>query len=321
MTNKRNILVFGGSGFVGSALVPALALEHEVKIASRRPRIADVPGLRYAFADLDHPNTYRDLLAEADVVVHLVHQMRSGGDYAEREVENARTLAREANEAGVERIVYLGGVAPSGRRSRHLEARLETGRALRDGETPVFEMRAGMIIGAGSESWRITRDLAVRLPVMVDAPWLRHRGQPVAIEDVVAALSWAVSAPLSLAGVLDVPGPDTLTAHDILAQTATLAGRPLRSFSARVPPQAAQLAVRLMTRADPSVSDELVLGLQCDLIADGDGVWVHLPDYRRTPFTAAARRALHAERATLSASTRMLERIARIPFSVLTPSS
>jgi uncharacterized protein YbjT (DUF2867 family) len=202
-----------------------------------------------------------------------------------------------AERAGIERIVYLGGIAPQGRPSEHLRSRLEVGRMLRTGGVPALELRAGMIVGFGSASWRIVRDLAARLPAMVLPRWLRSRSQPVAIDDVIVALATGARLPLTRSASYDLPGPEVLSYREVLLRTARLFGH-LRLPVAEVPmlsPAMSSQWLRLVTRADWAVARELVLGLTHDLIARNDAYWQLIGHPPPLAFEEAARRALVEE--------------------------
>ena len=139
----------------------------------------------------------------------LVHGMGSDeeGDFEERERQAALSFRAASARQGLDRIIYLGGIAPQGRPSKHLRSRLKTGELLRAGSVPCVELRASMIIGQGSESWRMLRDLTARLPVMMLPRWLESRTQPIAIEDVVYALVESMRMPLEASVALPLPGP------------------------------------------------------------------------------------------------------------------
>ena len=139
--------------------------------------------------------------------------------------------SRAAAAAGVERIVYLGGVAPGGPGSDHLRSRLDVGEALRSGPVKTVELRASMIVGHGSLSWLIVRDLAARLPVMILPRWLKSRTEPVAIDDAVVALVRALDMPLEASSWFDVPGPEMLSGKEILQATARARGLESRARS------------------------------------------------------------------------------------------
>ena len=237
-------------------------------------------------------------LEGCDAAFYLVHSIGQGRDFRRREVETARRFAETARRAGARRFVYLGGVAPSGRASEHLRSRLEVGEALRAGRVPTVELRASMIIGHGSLSWMIVRDLAARLPVMVLPRWLRSRTEPVAIDDVVAALVGALDVPLETSAWFDIPGPDVLSGEQILVETARAMGlrAPLRVSVPLLTPELSSHWIRFVTRARWSVAHELVLGLEGDLLSHDDRFWRLIGQKRRLPFREAARRALEAER-------------------------
>jgi uncharacterized protein YbjT (DUF2867 family) len=218
-------------------------------------------------------------------------------DYRRREREAAERFAGAAARSGLQRIIYLGGVRPEGPPSEHLASRLEVGEALRGGAVPALELRAGLIVGTGSLSWTIVRDLAARLPVMVLPAWLKSRMQPVSIRDVTVALTAAVSFPLREDVWYDLPGPDTLTGEEILHLTAEAVGlrRPLTLSVPFLTPRLSSLWLRVVTRGEWSVSKELVLGLTSDLLAESGEYWQMIGHANRLGFRAAARRALDDE--------------------------
>lgn len=312
VTPARPVLLTGATGFVGGALASVLeAAGAPLRCASRRPEAArlQAPTRTWVGLDLDDPATLAPALAGCRAAVFLVHSMGDGPDYVDKERRSAEAFAAAAEAAGIERVVYLGGVRPQGEPSRHLLSRLETGRILRNGAIPCVELRAGMIIGAGSESWRIVRDLAVRLPIQLLPSWLQSRSQPIAIEDICVALAYALEMPLPAGSLwLDAPGPETLSAQQILQRVGALAGiRPLQLPIPILSPGLSSWWLRLITRADFSIARELVHGLGHDLLAADDGVWRRLPDHARVPFDEAARRALAAEAETLRPRDRLFE--------------
>jgi len=310
----RRVLLTGATGFVGGHLYPALAAAgHEVVCASRDPRRASVahPGRTWVELDVQRPETLAPALEGIDVVYYLVHAMAEGEGYHERELRAAQDLREAVAAAGAQRVVYLGGVAPEGPPSEHLESRLATGRVLRGGDVPCVELRAGMIIGAGSASWRVCRDLAVRLPFMILPRWLETRSQPIAIEDVVVALEAAATLEIPHSVVYDIPGPEILSAKQILFRIARLRGMEPRAVGVPLlTPRLSSYWLKLVSGADFSVARELVEGLRSDLVAPDDGLWARLTDHERVPFDEAARRALAAD-GERPLRTRILEEAAR----------
>jgi uncharacterized protein YbjT (DUF2867 family) len=265
------------------------------------------PDRAWVELDVERPETLGPALKGVSAVVYLINAKGQSGDFEAKERAAAELFLRAAEDAGVQRLVYLGGVAPAGTPSKHLRSRMATGEALRSGRVAAIELRAGMIIGPGGTSWRMVRDLAARLPFMILPAWLQNRSQPVALEDVVAAIVHAVDLPTDIRGTFDLPGPETLTGEELLKRVGKLLG--IEPYTVRVPiltPRLSSYWLKLITSADLSVAQELVEGLTSDLIAPDRGFWPLL-GHEPTPFDVAARRALDAEKSHLSRSTRALE--------------
>lgn len=296
-SNSGAALVSGASGFIGSALVPALqARGFRVLATSRRPR-APTNGVEWRTCDLLDPASLPTAFEGARVAYYLVHSMGgNSSNFRDLERRTAEAFVASAAKAGVERIVYLGGPAPPGVPSEHLRSRLEVGEILRAGPVSVVELRASMVVGHGSASWQIVRDLAVRLPVMVLPKWLASRTRPVALQDVIAALVAAAELPLSHSEWFDLPGPEVMSGQQILERIAALRGR--HFLALKVPflsPQLSALWLRLITRTDFALARELVLGLQQDLLPKDERFWTLIDHEQLVSFDAAARYALASE--------------------------
>lgn len=314
----ETVLLTGATGFVGGALYPHLHAQGvRVRCASRAPERARAryPEREWVVMDVERPGTLPRALAGVDTAYYLVHGMSadaSAGDYEQREQRSAHDFVEAASKAGVRRIVYLGGVAPSGEPSKHLRSRMRTGALLRQGPVPAVELRAGMIVGKGSESWQIVRDLSMRLPVMVLPAWLRHRSQPVAIDDVVAALAHARTLSADRFGCYALPGPEVLTGEELLERVARLRGmRPLTVSVPFVSPLLSTYWIKWVTRADVRVARELVQGLTSDLVAHEESYWPHMPQHSLLDFDEAARRALAHDSDELSLRALGVERMVR----------
>lgn len=300
------VLLTGATGFVGSHLAPALdAAGWAVRCTSRDPERARArdPQREWVRLDLDDPLSLEPALAGCAAAVYLVHAMggqggaADGGDYPQRERREALAFREAAERAGVRRAVYLGGVAPQGEPSRHLQSRLDTGETLRGGKLDVVELRAAMVIGAGSASWLITRDLARRLPVMLLPAWLGNHSWPVAIDDVVAGILLALRPGSVLRGWYDLPGPERISHRALLARVAGHMGRrPLMLGVPVVTPRLSSYWISLVTRAEPHLSSELVEGLSSDLDPRGVSLWsLAPPGLAPTPLDEAIRNALADE--------------------------
>ncbi len=310
------VLLTGATGFIGGCLhAPLRRAGWAVRCLTRRPSEAKArwPDREWVGGDATDSISLTRALEGSEVAYYLVHAMAEASPgWAERELHAADLFAKAAALARVERVVYLGGIAPSGVPSEHLRARLRTGELLRGGSVPCLELRAAMIVGAGSASWIIVRDLAARLPAMILPAWLEHRSEPVAVDDVVAALVTAARFPLPGSTVWDLPGPEALTGNEILRRVAAVMDR--RPVLMRVPfvsPSLSSHWIRLVTRADHRLAAELVEGLTSDLLAKRpfwDAAHLDAP----LALEEAARRALAAEEGTLALRSVAVEALAKV---------
>jgi uncharacterized protein YbjT (DUF2867 family) len=218
-------------------------------------------------------------LEGAEVAYYLIHSMEGGlrgapssRDFAERERVAASTFAAHARRAGVERIVYLGGLLPhSGLVSRHLASRAEVERILFEHVPDSVALRASIVIGAGSRSFRLLVRLVERMPVLALPAWRRFRTQPIDVRDTIEMLAAAARLPAAAGRTLDVGGPEALTYEAMLRRIAELLllGRPTVGLRVTMTPLTARLAAAL-TGEDPELIFPLMEGLECDLLATGD---------------------------------------------------
>jgi uncharacterized protein YbjT (DUF2867 family) len=301
--------VLGATGFVGRALVSALSGAGEsVRATSRRDNTGS-DSVEWVSCDLERPETLVPALEGCDSIYYLVHSL-GRSDFRDVDRRCAHNVATVAANAGCQRIIYLGGVSPRGRASEHLASRLEVGEILRAGSVLAIELRASMIIGNGSASWRIVRDLAARLPFMVLPRWLESKTCPIALSDVITALRDARSIPVTESAWFDIPGVEALSAREMLEIVADLDGRRIPSI--RVPlltPALSAMWLRLVTGAPYAIARELVLGLTDDLLPQRS-FWDVAPHAPRSTFRAAAAQALRSETPP-SAIVRALERAVR----------
>ncbi|MHC4828890.1 MAG: Rossmann-fold NAD(P)-binding domain-containing protein, partial [Planctomycetota bacterium] len=236
-------------------------------------------------------------LAGCQSALFLVHGMGSGAaDYPEHERLTALAFREAAEAEGLRRVVYLGGVAPPGRPSKHLKSRLDTGEVLRAGVVSTIELRAAMIVGVGGSSWLMVRDLAKRLPAMLLPRWLLNHSWPVSIDDVVAALLLALRRPGDSSDWYDVPGPERVSHRDLLGRVVGLMGKSARMISIPIlSPRLSSYWIGLVTRADLSLARELVEGLRYDLDPSGPSIWELAQDHRLHSLDDMIRDALKEE--------------------------
>jgi uncharacterized protein YbjT (DUF2867 family) len=220
------ILLTGATGHVGGRLLDRLVAEgHEVRALSRRPeRLGERPGVEPFRGDVGDRASLDGAFAGIEAAYYLVHSLDETGSFEETEKRAAETFAAAAADAGVRRIVYLGGLAHGRDLSPHLRSRLEVGSALRSGPVPVIEFRASVVLGSGSASYELIRTLVDRLPALAAPSWLETRTQPIALADVVDYLAAALDLELDGSRIYEIGGADALTYRELIGQYASLRG-------------------------------------------------------------------------------------------------
>lgn len=261
------ILLSGATGYIGSRLLRMLEADGcTVRCLARQPaRVAAGSAATEVVAgDCLDPASLDAAMKGVDQAFYLVHSMASGGAFAALDREAAANFGRAASKAGVRRIIYLGGLAADGDAlSTHLKSRVETGAALRESGVPVVELRASIVVGAGSLSFEMIRALVERLPAMICPRWVDTRTQPIAIDDVLAYLRGALALPDGEDGVFEIGGPEVVTYGDMMREYAALRG--LRRMLVPVPvltPRLSGLWLGLVTPAQARVRRALVEGLR-----------------------------------------------------------
>ena len=265
---ERLILVTGATGYVGGRLVAALEhAGHRVRCLARRPEALHGrvgAGTEVVKGDCLDPASLGPALAGVHTAYYLVHSMGATSDFAALDREAAREFGRAAREAGVRRIIYLGGLGePSDDLSAHLKSRQETGDILRESGVRVVEFRASIVIGSGSLSFEMVRALVERLPVLICPKWVSVAAQPIAIEDLIAYLVAALDLPEGSAGIFPIGGPDVVSYGDIMREYARQRG--LRRWLISVPvltPRLSSLWLGLVTPLYARVGRKLIDSLR-----------------------------------------------------------
>jgi uncharacterized protein YbjT (DUF2867 family) len=294
-------LVTGASGYVGSRLVRELrALGEPVGCVARdSSQVSFDPAVTVHRADMLDPSSLSAIGEGYTTAYYLVHSMGRGGDsdYEQRDAVAASNFARFATATGIERIVYLGGLGDRPA-SQHLRSRLHVGEILRDQGPPLTWFRAGMVVGAGSESYRTLRSLVERLPVMLAPSWLSTSTQAIGIGDVLHYLIEAPGIPETRSREIQIGSAEVLTYGEMLDQMADALGLHRRP---RIPvplltPWLSSHWIGLITPVDAGVARPLIEGLSTDTtITDPSGMGLF--DIQPISFKQALREAIAEDQA------------------------
>ncbi|MCA9310100.1 MAG: SDR family oxidoreductase [Phycisphaerales bacterium] len=296
------ILVTGATGYIGGRLVPRL-LERGDRVrclarsaAKVRARTwAGQPGVEIVEANVGDVDLARHLTG-CEVAYYLVHSMIAArSDWRDRDRELAANFARAAAEAGVKRIIYLGGLGETGDDlSEHLRSRREVEEALASTAVPVTVLRAAMIIGSGSASFEILRYLVEHLPVMITPKWLRTECQPIAIRNVLGYLLQCLDTPETAGRTLDIGGADVLTYHELIRIYERVRGLP-RRWIIPVPvltPRLSSWWIHLVTPLSHRIARPLAEGLRNRVVCGNDEAMRLMPQ-RILSVEESIRAALH----------------------------
>jgi len=296
------IAVIGATGYVGGRLVPELLTAgHDVRCLARTPERLDRVDFRSDIevvqADVLDPDSLDDALSGIEVVYYLVHAMGHSGNFEEADRTGAANTLSSAERAGVSRIIYLGGLGEDDatRLSNHLASRHEVGEILASGIVAVTEVRAAVIIGSGSASFEMLRNLADVLPAMICPRWVtKTLCQPVAIADVLHYLVAVAEHPETSGKVLEIGGPDVVTYRDMMDRYAELAGL-RRRLIMPVPlltPRLSSHWVNLVTPLPYGLARPLVDSLVNDVVVSPERDIRHLIDHQPYSLDEAISRAL-----------------------------
>jgi uncharacterized protein YbjT (DUF2867 family) len=298
-TQRPLILVTGATGYVGGRLVPRLLeMGYRVRCLVRDPaRLQGRPWSRaveVAAGDVLQPQNLAPLLQGVSSAYYLIHSMKGGSNYSDRDLNAAENFSVAAHLAGVERIIYLGGLAKDDTDlSEHLRSRRLTGEALRSGGVPVTEFQAGVVVGSGSLSFEIIRYLTERLPVMICPRWVYSRAQPIGIRDVLDYLVCALDVPESCGRIIQIGGSDVITYAEMMMLYAEVRGLKRRMFPVPVlTPQFSSYWLHFVTPIPVTVARPLIEGLKNENIVTDRSAQEIFPEIQPAGYRVSVERAL-----------------------------
>jgi len=293
------VLVTGVTGYVGGCLVPRLLEKgYRVRMLVRDPsRLAGRSWLSQVdvvHGDILAPGVLDQAMQRIYAAYYFIHNMTSGRNYFEKEIESAQKFASAAGASGVEHIIYLGGLAdPDKDIGLHLRSRIQTGNTLRQGSVPVTEFRASLIIGSGSISFEMIRYLTEQFPLLVGPPWMHNRAQPIAIQNVLDYLVAALENPISSGRIYEIGGKDVLTYAGTISVYARLRG--LRRRIITLPGISLHFLAQLAGKFTPvsaRIAGPLLGGMRTDSVVHDDTASRDFPQIQPLDYEASVRLAL-----------------------------
>src|SRR4051794_35496992 len=286
------VLVAGASGFVGRRLCAALTHEGvDVRAMTRHPDSYERAGVP-VYGDVHDPSSLSDALKGCTSAYYLVHSLESK-DFERLDAEAARAFGQAAADAGLEQIVYLGGLgSDDAQLSAHLRSRREVERLLGETGVPVTVLRAGIVIGNGGISWEITRQLVEHLAAMITPRWVSTRTQPIAIDDVVRYLVGVLGRDEALGRVFEVGGPEVLEYATMLRRVAKIEDRRLALVAVPLlTPGLSSRWLSLVTDVDRQAGRSLVDSMSVEVVVKDDSIRSVVP-FEPMGYDEAVRRAL-----------------------------
>lgn len=294
------ILVTGASGAIGSRLVDRLTeAGYAPRVAGRHPKglTERWPNLPAVELDVLRPATVAPALEGVTAAYYLVHSMESGSDsgFRERDAEGAHTFARAAKHAGVRRVIYMGGLGREDQTlSEHLASRHETGRILAEDGPPVLELRAAMVIGSGSASYRMLTDLVNRLPAMVLPRWVSTPTQPISMTDVLSYLEAALDVGLKQdRTIVEIGGADVLTYREMIEAVAEVRGKhPVLIAVPFLTPKLSSYWCAITTSVPMATAQPLIEGMTVPMVVRPESASSLFPEIQPMSFRDALREAI-----------------------------
>jgi uncharacterized protein YbjT (DUF2867 family) len=299
MNALKRVLVTGATGYIGGHMIPRLLEEgYQVRAFVRNPQKLEKydwrKKIQIAVGDVFSSETLESAMADVDAAYYFIHSMTGGADFAEKDIAAARNFGEAARNAGVKRIIYLGGLGnPSAQLSEHLRSRQNTGDVLRRSGVPVTEFRAAIIVGSGSISFEMIRYLTERVPTMICPKWVRTKVQPIAINDVISYLIASLQNPESVDQIIEIGGSDILTYGEMMKGYAHVRG--LHRWLFHVPvltPRLSSYWVHWVTPISASYARPLIDGLRNEVIVTNNKAFKLFSDIKPSSYKYAVQKAL-----------------------------
>jgi uncharacterized protein YbjT (DUF2867 family) len=295
---QKLILVSGATGYIASRLIPQLLDRgYTVRALARNPQRLRARSwfsqIDIVHGDMMEPASLAPALKDVHTAYYLVHNMSLGHGYTKLEIQAAQNFVLAAEEAGVQHIIYLGGLADDNQPiSPHLLSRIETGAALSQGRIPVTEFRASIIAGSGSISFEMIRFTTEFFPIIPIPLWMKNRSQPIAIQNIMDYLLAALEK-WDGNTVLEIGGPEIITYQEVMSRYARVRGH-TRSFFLLpyVPVWFMALGIGWMTPVPRRIARALVRGLSHDSIVTHRNAHETYPEVNLMDFESATREAL-----------------------------
>ena len=301
------ILVLGAGGYIGQHLVTALSQRgYQVKAAARRTEHLEkrqLPGVSCHAVDLFWPENLPTLLEGVDTLYYLVHSMGEGGDFIAHERQLALNVRDALRDSSVKQVIFLSSLqAPDDQQSDHLRARQLTADTLREAGIPLTELRAGIIVGAGSAAFEVMRDMVYNLPVLTPPRWVRSRTTPIALENLLHYLLELLNHPAEAHRILEAAGPEVLSYQQQFMRFMQVSGRHRPLIPVPLPTRLISVwFLNIITSVPPTTAKALIQGLKHDLLADDTALRALVPQ-TLTPFDDAVRKTLKEEEQLVNSS-------------------
>lgn len=304
---SQRILVLGASGYIGQHLVKSLSEQGFTVLAAARQidrlKKQNLPGVECHPLDLNQPGGLPALLTQADIVYYLVHGMGEGGDFIQHERQVALNVRDALRETPVSEVIFLSSLQVAEQeQSDHLRARQITADLLRESGVPVTEIRAGIIVGAGSAAFEVMRDMVYNLPVLTPPRWVRSRTTPIALENLLYYLVQLLNYPAREHRIFEAAGPEVLSYQQQFTRFMAVSGK--KRLLIPIPFPTRWISVwflNVITSVPPTIAKALIQGLKHDLIADDRALRALIPQ-PLIAFDEAVRRTLKEEEQLVNSS-------------------